>query len=72
MVEAIVRDTGAVIPGSVPLAGEYGHEGPSLGVPIKLGSDGCQEIVEWDLGDAEREQFATAAEKLADQYEKVA
>jgi malate dehydrogenase len=72
MVEAIVRDTGEVVPGSVPLSGEYGYEGPSLGVPLKLGSDGVEEIVEWAVTDFEREQLDEAAEKLGDQYEKVA
>ena len=72
MVEAIVHDTGEVIPGSMPLDGEYGYEGPSLGVPVKLGSDGAEEIIEWSISDFEREQLDEAAEKLDDQYEKVA
>ncbi|MFB6189377.1 MAG: malate dehydrogenase [Halapricum sp.] len=72
MVEAVLRDTGEVVPGSVPLDGEYGYEGPSLGVPVKLGRDGVEEIVEWELSDFEREQLDEAAEKLDEQYEKVA
>ncbi|MFP4590383.1 MAG: malate dehydrogenase [Halobacteriales archaeon] len=72
MVASIVRDTGAVLPGSVPLDGEYGHEGVSLGVPLKLGREGVREIVEWELSEFEREQFATAADKLAEQYERIA
>ena len=68
VVEAILRDTGEVLPCSVPLAGEYGHEGVGLGVPCRLGADGVSEIVEWDLADHERDQFDAAAEKLADQY----
>jgi malate dehydrogenase len=72
MVEAIVNDTGEVIPGSMVLDGEYGYDGPSLGVPVKLGSDGAEDIVEWELSAFEREQLDEAAEKLDDQYNKVA
>jgi malate dehydrogenase len=71
MVEAILRDTGEVLPGSLPLSGEYGYEGVGLGVPVKLGSDGVQQVVEWELTDLEREQLDQAAEKLADQYDTI-
>ncbi|ELY46351.1 malate dehydrogenase [Natronorubrum sulfidifaciens] len=72
MVEAILRDTGEVLPGSVVLEGEYGHEDTAFGVPVKLGSNGVEEVVEWDLTELERNQLGEAAEKLADQYEKIA
>src|SRR5699024_5412419 len=69
-VETIVRDTGAVIPGSQVLDGEYGHEGVGLGVPLKLTSDGA-EVVDWDLSEYEREQLGQAADKLDDQYDSI-
>ncbi|WP_132059233.1 malate dehydrogenase [Halorussus amylolyticus] len=72
MVEAVVRDTGEVLPGSIALDGEYGHDDVALGVPLKLGSDGVEEVVEWDLTEFEREQLGEAADKLAEQYEKIA
>ena len=71
MVEAIVRDTGTVLPGSMVLDGEYGHEDVGLGVPVKLTSDGA-EVVDWDLSEYEREQLGQAADKLADQYDSIA
>ncbi|WP_254864486.1 malate dehydrogenase [Halovivax gelatinilyticus] len=71
-VEAILRDTGEVLPCSVTLEGEFGHEDTAFGVPCKLGKDGVEEIVEWDLSEAEREQLGEAAEKLEEQYEKIA
>jgi len=71
MVEAVIRDTGEVLPGSIKLEGEYGHEGVALGVPIKLGANGVEEVVEWDLTEFEREQLGGAADKLAEQYEKI-
>jgi malate dehydrogenase len=72
MVEAILHDTGEVLPGSVTLQGEYGYEDTAFGVPVKLGSNGVEEVVEWDLDDYEAELMDEAAEKLADQYEKIA
>jgi len=72
MVEAILRDTGEVLPGSVVLDGEYGLDDVGLGVPVKLGSNGVEEVVEWDLTEYERDQLGEAAEKLSDQYEKIA
>ncbi|WP_227353040.1 malate dehydrogenase [Haladaptatus salinisoli] len=71
MVEAVLRDTGEVLPASVKLDGEYGHDDVALGVPVKLGENGVEEIVEWDLTEFEREQLGEAADKLAEQYGKI-
>jgi malate dehydrogenase len=71
MTEAVLRDTGEVLPGSLKLDGEYGYEGTAFGVPVKLGSSGIEEVVEWDLDDYERDLMDDAAEKLRDQYEKI-
>jgi malate dehydrogenase len=72
MVEAVLRDTGAVLPGSIALDGEFGHEDTAFGVPVKLGSNGVEEVVEWDLTDYERELMAEASEKLSAQYDEIA
>ncbi|WP_134672438.1 malate dehydrogenase [Halorussus marinus] len=72
MVEAVVRDTGEVLPGSIKLDGEYGHDDVALGVPLKLGTDGVEEVVEWDLTEFEREQLGEAADKLSEQYDEIA
>jgi malate dehydrogenase len=72
MVEAVLRDTGTVLPGSVVLDGEYGYEDTAFGVPVKLGSNGVEEVVEWDLDDYEAELMDDAAEKLREQYAEVA
>jgi len=71
MVEAVLEDTGAVLPGSIALDGEYGHENTAFGVPVKLGSDGVEEVIEWDLDDYETELMDEAAAKLEEQYEKI-
>ncbi len=61
MVEAILHDTGEVLPASVKLEGEFGHEDTAFGVPVRLGSNGVEEIVEWDLDDYEQDLMADAA-----------
>ena len=70
-VEAVLRDTGAVLPSSAVLEGEFGYEDVSVGVPAKLGSGGMEEIVEWDLIEFEREQLGSAVDKLGDQYDEI-
>ena len=72
MVEAVLRDTGEVLPGSLVLDGEYGYEDTAFGVPVRLGSDGVEEVVEWELDDYETELMDEAAEKLSDQYDEIA
>ena len=72
MVEAVVRDTGEVLPGSLVLDGEFGYEDTAFGVPVKLGADGIEEVVEWDLDDHEAGLMDEAAEKLSDQYDEIA
>ena len=72
MAEAVIRDTGEVLPGSLVLDGEYGYEDTAFGVPVKLGSNGIEEVVEWELSDYERDLMDDAAEKLSEQYEKIA
>ena len=72
MVEAVVRDTGEVLPGSLVLDGEYGYGDTAFGVPVKLGSGGVEAVVEWELDDYESGLMDEAAEKLSDQYAEIA
>jgi len=72
MVEAVLRDTGEVLPGSIALEGEYGYEDTAFGVPVKLGSNGVEEVVEWELDAYETDLMDDAAEKLSDQYDEIA
>jgi malate dehydrogenase len=71
-VEAILRDTGEVLPASIPLDGEFGYDDTAVGVPVKLGADGVEEVVEWDLDDYEHDLLDEAAEKLSGQYDEIA
>ncbi len=66
MVEAILGDTGAVLPSCVLLEGQYGLSGMHLNVPASLGRSGVLTIPEWDLDDAERALLAASAAGVAE------
>lgn len=55
MVESIVRDQHRILPVCVELKGEYGMKDVFLGVPVKLGKEGIEEIIEVNLNDEEME-----------------
>lgn len=54
MVEAIARDKRRVMPCAVLLQGEYGFEDVVTGVPVKIGRNGVEQILEITLSDDER------------------
>ncbi|MEH0155866.1 malate dehydrogenase [Limibacter armeniacum] len=54
MVEAIVKDQHRVFPVSVCLEGEYGIENCCFGVPVILGKNGVEQIIELELNDEEK------------------
>ena len=63
MVDAIVLDEKRVLPCTAYLEGEYGIDGLYMGVPVKLGAGGVEEIVEVELTGEEQgwlEDSATA------------
>jgi malate dehydrogenase len=64
MVEAIVRDTKAVLPVCAWATGQYGIEDVYVGVPAKLGCRGVEEIVELDLNDEELGKLRAAADGI--------
>jgi len=61
MVQAIACDTKKSFPCSALLNGEFGLSDLCIGVPVKLGKNGIEEIVEVNLNDAEKEHLATSA-----------
>lgn len=66
MVEAIVKDKRRILPAIAQLDGEYGYNDLYLGVPVILGGDGIEEIIELDLTDNEKEQFEVSAQSVKD------
>ncbi len=61
---AIVKNTGEILTGSAVLEGEYGQQELSMGVPLRLGRNGIQEILEWDLAPDEQTALERSAEHL--------
>jgi malate dehydrogenase len=49
MVEAILLDKKQILPCTVYLEGEYGLNGLFVGVPVKLGASGVEQVIEFDL-----------------------
>lgn len=64
MVEAIVHDKHRVLPCSAWLQGEYGIKDVYLGVPVKLGAKGLEQIIEVELTDAERAALKKSADSV--------
>jgi malate dehydrogenase len=61
MVEAIMKDQKRVVPCAVLCEGEYGLQDVIVGVPVKLGRGGAEQIVEYDLTAEERAALETSA-----------
>ena len=64
MVDAIMLDEKRLLPCTAYLEGEYGIEGLYMGVPVKLGRGGVEEIVELELADEERAALAASADAV--------
>lgn len=64
MVEAIVRDQKRVFPVCAWLNGEYGMKDIFLGVPVILGKDGIERIIELDLNEEEKALLAESADAV--------
>jgi malate dehydrogenase len=61
MVEAIMKDQKRVVPCAVFCEGEYGLQDVVVGVPVKLGRGGAEQIVEYELTAEERAALETSA-----------
>jgi len=57
LVNAIVNDTKEVLPCSVFLEGEYGVKDLCIGVPVKIGKNGFEEVIQLDLNNKDLEMF---------------
>src|SRR5881397_778413 len=61
MVDSIVLDQKRVLPCAALCQGEFGIDGLFVGVPVRLGAEGIEDIVAIELDDAERGQLAKSA-----------
>jgi malate dehydrogenase len=61
MVDAVMLDEKRVLPCTALLEGEYGIEGLYMGVPVKLGTGGIEQVVELELTDREQQLLQESA-----------
>ncbi len=71
MLEAILRDTGHLLPVAAALDGEYGYSGIFLGVPVVLGREGIRSIEVLDLTEDERAALQRSADAVRAGVESV-
>ena len=64
MVDAVCLDQKRVLPCTAYLEGEYGIDGLYMGVPVKIGAGGIEEIVELELSDDERAELDKSADAV--------
>jgi len=64
MVSAILRDEKRILPACALLEGEYGMEDVFLGVPVKLGEGGVEDVIELNLLPDEAAALRASAEKV--------
>ena len=64
MVEAILKDTKQIHPCAVLLDGEYGYKDVVSGVPIMIGANGCEKIIEVTLNDVEKKMFKKSVDSV--------
>lgn len=74
MAEAILKDKKKILPCAAYLQGEYGFNDLFIGVPVKLGAGGVEEIIEITLTDEEKDALkksAAAVEELKEVLKKL-
>jgi malate dehydrogenase len=64
MTEAILKDKKRILPCCVYLDGEYGLKDICFGVPVKLGANGAEAIIELQLSEEEKKLVAKSAESV--------
>ncbi len=64
LVESIVRDQKKVFPCCVALDGEYGQQDICLGVPVVIGKNGWEKVIDYKLNEAEQAAFNKSADAV--------
>jgi malate dehydrogenase len=66
MVDSVLLDEKRVLPCTAYLEGEYGIDGLYMGVPVRLGSQGIEAVIEVDLDETERDALGRSADAVRD------
>ena len=69
MVDAIILDKKRILPCAAYLKGEYGIDGLYIGVPVKLGASGIEEVIEVELSEEERANLDKSAAAVTELLE---
>ena len=69
MVEAILLDKKEILPCTAYLQGEYGLNDLYVGVPVKLGANGVEQIIEFELTKQEQSQLENSAKAVEELIE---
>jgi len=72
MVDSILHDQKRVLPCAALCQGEYGIDSLFVGVPVKLGKDGVEEIIEIELSDAEKADLQRSADAVRELVDAMA
>ena len=72
MVESVLLDKKQILPCTAYLEGEYGIDGLFVGVPVKLGAAGVEQVVEFDLTDEEAAALRHSADAVQELVEVMA
>ena len=66
MLQSILLDEKRIIPSSVYLEGEYGLKNVFIGVPVQLGKNGAEKIIELSLTPTEKEALRQSAQVVTE------
>ena len=69
MAEAILKDKKLIVPASAYLEGEYGLNDMFFGVPVMIGANGMEKIIEYDLNEEEKAEFNKSAEAVKELHD---
>ncbi len=71
MVEAILKDKRKILPCAALLQGEYGYNDLFVGVPVKLGRNGLEQIIEIKLTEEEAAALKKSADAVQELFDKL-
>jgi malate dehydrogenase len=71
MVDAIIKDKRKILPCAAFLQGEYGLSDLYVGVPVKLGRNGIEQIIEIKLEEDERAALQKSADAVKELFDKL-
>jgi len=71
MVESVIKDQKRVLPAAAYLQGEYNENDLYLGVPVILGKNGVEEVLELELTESQQQAFSISAKSVRDGIAKL-